>query len=62
MTYVPTVFAVQKVLVTVCGDQVITNDDPTNAVFAISAEETTTSEWISFSLAGIWSTASTNLA
>jgi len=36
LTYVPTVFAVDKVLVTICGDQTITNADPSNAVFAIT--------------------------
>ena len=61
LTYVDEVFQVDKVLVTICGDQVITNDDPTNAVFAIDAVKTDTSEWTAFSLDGIWSTASATL-
>ena len=53
--------AVDKILLTVCGDQVITNDDPTNAVFAISGSKTTNSVWVDYSLENIWSTASTVL-
>jgi hypothetical protein len=56
LTYKDDVFDVDKVLVTVCGDQVITNADPTNAVFDIEAQKTTTSEWTQFSLVGIWTT------
>ena len=40
LTYVDEVFQVDKVLVTICGDQVIANVDPTNEVFAISASAT----------------------
>lgn len=61
LTYVPSAFAVDKVLVTVCGDQVITNADPTNAVFAITGSQTSTAAWTPFSLAGIWSTQSSTL-
>ena len=61
ITYVDEVFQVDKVLVTICGDQTITNDDPTNAVFAIDAVKTDISEWTAFSLDGIWSTASATL-
>jgi len=54
ITYVDEVFQVDKVLVTICGDQVITNDDPTNEVFAIDAIKTDTAEWTAYSLDGIW--------
>jgi len=56
LTYAPTVFKVDKVLVTVCGDQVITNADPTNPVFAITGNKPINSVWTSYSLAGIWRT------
>ena len=61
LTYVDSVFQVDKVLVTICGDQVITNDDPTNAVFEITGSKTSTPAWTAFSLDGIWSTASATL-
>ena len=61
LTYVDTVFEVDKVLVTICGDQVITNADPTNAVFEITGATTETAAWTSFSLDGIWTTASATL-
>ena len=61
LTYVDTVFQVDKVLVTICGDQVITNVDPTNDVFAISASMSQVSEWTTFSLDGIWTTESATL-
>jgi len=61
ITYVPEVFAVDKVLVTICGDQTITNADPTNAVFTITGTKSGTSEWTPFSLDGIWTTASATL-
>jgi hypothetical protein len=60
-TFVPEVFAVDKVLVTVCGDQTITNNDPTNEVFAITGSKSNTASWTSFSLAGIWTTQSNTL-
>jgi hypothetical protein len=56
LSYKPAVSAVNKVLVTVCGDQVITNVDQNNAVFAITGSKTTTAAWTPFSLAGIWTT------
>jgi len=40
ITYVDEVFQVDKVLVTICGDQTITNDDPDNEVFAIDDVKT----------------------
>jgi len=52
---------VDKVLVTICGDQTITNADPSNAVFAISGTRTVNAAWTPFSLAGIWTTASNTL-
>jgi len=61
-SYVDTVFAVDKVLVTVCGDQVITNDDLANAFFAgIERNQSTTEDWETFSLLNVFSTASTVL-
>jgi len=61
LTYVDSVFAVDKVLVTICGDQAITNADPTNAVFEITGSKAEASEWTSFNLDGIWTTASATL-
>jgi len=61
LTYVDEVFQVDKVLVTICGDQEITNTDPTNAVFTIDASKTQTPAWTSFSLDGIWTTESATL-
>ena len=56
LTYRPTISNVDKVLVSICGDQVITNGDQSNAVFAITGSRTTTSAWTPYSLAGIWTT------
>jgi len=50
--------SVDKILLTVCGNQVITNDDPTNAVFNITGVKTANSVWVDYSLANIWSTES----
>jgi len=61
LTYVDEVFQVDKVLVTICGDQTITNADPDNAVFEITGLKAGTSEWTAFSLDSIWSTASSTL-
>jgi hypothetical protein len=61
LTYNPAVFQVDKVLVTVCGDQVITNADPTNEVFAITGNKPIDSTWTAFSLDGIWTTQSAAL-
>ena len=61
-TYVTSVFKLDKVLVTVCGDQVITNDDPTNAFFAgIVRNQALTETWETFSLKDVFSTASSTL-
>ena len=61
-SYVDSVFAVDKVLVTVCGDQVITNDDPDNAFFAgILRNQSLAEDWETFSLLDVFSTASTVL-
>jgi len=57
-TYVDTVFQVDKVLVTVCGDQTIVNIDETNPVFDINGNATDVPEWTVFSLKDIWKTTS----
>ena len=57
-TYVDSVFQVDKVLVTVCGDQTIVNIDDTNPVFDINGNATDVSEWTVFSLKDIWKTTS----
>ena len=61
-SYVDTVFKVDKVLVTVCGDQVITNDEPANAFFAgIVRDQALAEDWETFSLKDVFSTASATL-
>ena len=54
MSYVSTVFDVDKVSLTVCGDQEITNEDPTNEVFDFVEIGTEESSMASYSLDGIF--------
>ena len=58
-SYVDTVFKVDKVLVTVCGNQVISNDEPSNAFFVgIERNQALAEDWETFSLLNVFSTAS----
>lgn len=60
-TYVSTVFQVDNVLVSVCGDQTIVNIDGSNPVFSINGNATDVSEWTVYSLLNIWMTTSLTL-
>ena len=46
---------------TVCGDQVITNDEPSNPFFDIVRNQTLADFWETFSLKDVFSTASATL-
>ena len=61
-TYLNSVFQVDKVLVTVCGDQTIVNVDSSNPVFDINGNATDVPEWTVFSLRDIWKTTSPTFA
>ena len=58
-SYIETVFTIYKIPITVCAaDQVITNDDPSNAFFSIVRDRVTeeANKIETFSLAGVYST------
>ena len=61
-TYVASVFKIDKVLVTVCGDQTIVNIDQSNPVFDINGNATDTQAWTVFNLKNIWKTTSATFA
>jgi len=50
------VFIVDKIKITVCGGQTISNLDPTNEVFNIVRDATGTTNWISFPLTTVFAT------
>ena len=61
LSYKPSVSVVDKVFVTVCGDQAITNIDTSNAVFSITRQQAETTTWETFSLANVFKTESSTL-